>query len=126
MNKILNSNSIDRAQVFSPKCVDPKYVKMTEKLQKKFLSTHNELRNSQAMGTTHEHHHLNHPAVDMATMSWDSELELMSLVNAMRCKVDSEGCRRTHTYKNVGQNLFELCMSARAIYSSFLRIFIFC
>lgn len=36
----------------------------------------------------------------------------MSLTNAMQCKMVKDECRRTAKYKQVGQNLYELCSSA--------------
>lgn len=36
----------------------------------------------------------------------------MSLTNAMQCKMAKDECRRTANYKQVGQNLYELCSSS--------------
>lgn len=36
----------------------------------------------------------------------------MSLTNAMKCKMTNDKCHRTAKYKQVGQNLYELCSSS--------------
>lgn len=53
-------------QVFGPDCVDPIYIRIDPHLQRKFLNTHNELRNQQAMGE--KGNILKPPVADMATM----------------------------------------------------------
>lgn len=39
-------------------------------------------------------------------------MELMSLTNAMQCKLGRDKCHRTAAYKLVGQNVYELCSSS--------------
>lgn len=58
--------NFQRDQVFGPDCRDPQYVLITESLKEKILATHNELRNTQAMGVNEDL--LNHQVADMATM----------------------------------------------------------
>lgn len=123
-------------QAFRSECQDPSYVRIDDKLKQTFLDTHNKLRNHQALG---ENESVLKPQVaDMATMvsklnfhnlyvafgcmwflvssfdlqQWDDELELMSLTNIMQCKMVADQCRRTANYKEVGQNLYELCSSS--------------
>lgn len=49
--------------------------------------------------------------IPLHNQQWDDELELMSLTNAMQCRLVKDKCHRTAAYKNVGQNVFELCSS---------------
>lgn len=46
---------------------------------------------------------------------WDDELELMSLTNAVQCKMAYDKCVRTANYKHAGQNIYEKCYSADKI-----------
>lgn len=43
--------------------------------------------------------------------TWDDELELMSLSNALKCQLAHDSCRDTARYKMAGQNIGVACRS---------------
>lgn len=45
--------------------------------------------------------------------SWDDELELMSLRNALDCEIQHDQCHKTEKYKKPGQNLGAFCSNSR-------------
>ncbi|KAF6200853.1 hypothetical protein GE061_005300 [Apolygus lucorum] len=100
-NGIVNRNTMCKYPTESDECTNLVDVQ-TQQSRDLMLHLHNEFRNKLAGGNiTHWP-----KAANMMEMTWDDEVESVANRWAMQCKEKiHDKCRRTQTYKHVGQNV---------------------
>ncbi|XP_055308103.1 venom allergen 3-like [Sitodiplosis mosellana] len=95
-------------QTFGPLCDKASSVSIDDEIRNQFLKGHNERRSFVAQGKLGGFFK---PAVRMATITWDAELERMALQNVLQCEMKHDQCRRTKHFVYAGQNLASGCQS---------------
>ncbi|XP_031626612.1 antigen 5 like allergen Cul n 1-like [Contarinia nasturtii] len=84
-------------------CKNPELLKMTSDYKEALVDIHNKYRNMQASGQIKNYE----PAVRMAKMRWDADLEYLAELNIRRCIYGHDKCRDTQKYRSAGQNIAE-------------------